>query len=135
MKPLSHYHVQRSNKGDGRRGVCKLCRKADSVLERPRHTELQRQRYHADLAYRARFNEYRKRYNGNARERQARKSRELSDEVVIASIKRGTDLKTADIRPLPEFIATWRQLMKTKRLLREKKHGQKEENRSPETIP
>lgn len=62
------------------------------------------------------FLEYQKKYNVYALEKAKKHIREISDTYVIAELKRGTNLKTVDIRKYPELIELKRQIIKNKRL-------------------
>ena len=87
---------------DGLQRVCNKC------------TNLRRQEL-----YKLNPNKYKERQKKYAKEslkRMTKHINEISDTYVIAELKRGTTLNTADIRKIPELIEIKRQLIKNKRL-------------------
>ena len=126
MKPCSKCKVQKElsafgkwSKGkDGHRPDCKQCRQIESQQQKANQNARCKARYATDEKYRTKVKERQKRYNPASNTRMKGHIKNYSDTYVIAAIKRGTDLKTKDIRQHPELISAWRETMKVRKLIK-----------------
>ena len=89
---------------DGLQAKCSLC-----------YNKIRRLKYASNPTH---FRERQKKHNAYALEKARKHIKEISDTYVIAELKRGTNLKTVDIREFPELIELKRQIIKNKRLCR-----------------
>lgn len=104
--PNKEYTTDKRN-SDGLQGTCNDCRNSKRRLL-----------YSNDpIPHRIR----QRNYNDYALEKAKRHIREISDTYVIAELKRGTELTTADIRKFPEMIEAKRQILINKRVLKNEK--------------
>lgn len=117
VKPLPEYHKQ-SRSPDGYRAACKECRKVESKASQPAQNRRRRERYHNEPGYRKRVNEYHKRFNPKANQRERKKIAEFSDSYVVKALIRNTNLKAEDIKPHPELIEAQRAHMKLNRFFK-----------------
>lgn len=90
-----------------------------SATCKPCKNEIRRLRYKNDTTYRNKQKDRQKRYNKDSLKRVSKGIKELSDVYIIASLKRGTDLTTKDIREVPELIKAKRQIIKNIRKCRQ----------------
>lgn len=109
-KEESEFTFDKRNK-DGLQGSCNCCKNNNRNLK-----------YSTDLSYRELIKSKNKKYNQNSLIRVKKHISTLSDIYVIASLKRGTDLTTKDIRQFPNLIDLKRQELTIKRNLKNEKH-------------
>jgi hypothetical protein len=105
-KSLSEFGNDKRNK-DGKQGRCYSC-----------CNDVRNMKYLKCNHYRDKERKRQKKYSKSSLERAKKHIKNLSDFYIIKELKRGTNLKTEDIKKYPEMIETKRQIIKNKRLCR-----------------
>ncbi|QIG62331.1 hypothetical protein [Tenacibaculum phage JQ] len=108
-KENKYFGKDKRNK-DGLQGTCRKC-----------CNEKRTERYKNNEAYRNKCKQRIKKYNKKANERAKKHVEQLTDFYLIASLKRGTNLTTEDIKQHPELIQAKKQIILNQRLCRELK--------------
>lgn len=100
-----HYFSPDKRNKDGHQGICKLCQ-----------NKIRSEKYKTDINYRNKQKSNQVKYNREANVRAKKHIENLTDFYIIASLKRGTNLSTEDIKKHPELIKAKKQIILNKRL-------------------
>lgn len=106
VKNLSDFGNDKRNK-DGKQGRCYDC-----------FNTIRNLKYLTDKDYRNKQRNRQKKYKKHALQNAKKHIKNLSDFYIIKELKRGTSLKTEDVKKHPELIEAKRQIIKNKRLCR-----------------
>lgn len=108
-KEFSKYHSDKRN-SDKLQGICKDCYNTTRNLK-----------YALNIEYKRKILQRAKKYSSKSLIRQKQYIETFSDSYVIASLKRGTNLTTFDIKQYPDLIESQKQILIIKRKIKNEK--------------